>query len=295
MPTVAVVLHRKKVRAKARAAVREALAVTGAEVLWYEVPKSRKARKKARKAVKKGADIVFAWGGDGTVQRCVDALAGRDAALAVVPAGTSNLLATALGIPDDPVEAVRVGLDGGRRRLDTGTVNGEHFAVVAGVGLDALLVRDADRELKGRIGRAAYVYSGLKNLGMEAFEADVEVDGARVFRGRATSVLVANTREAIGGLELTEASAPDDGVVEVGVVTADGPLQLVRTAARVLLTGAETSPHVSTSDGASVRVRLGRAVPYELDGGERDPARLLEVRVRPRSITVCVPQEHVEG
>lgn len=291
MGTVAVVLHKKKVRGKARAAVREVLAASGAEVLWYEVPKSRKARKKARKAVTKGAELVFAWGGDGTVQRCVDALAGGDAALAVVPAGTSNLLATALGIPDDPAEAVRIGLDGRRRRLDTGTVNGEHFAVVAGAGLDALVVADADSALKGRIGRAAYVYTGLKNLGADAFEVDVEVDGERVFRGRATSVLVANTREAVGGLELSEASEPDDGVMEIGVVTAEGPLQLISTAARALLGSADASPHLTTSDGTSVVLQLGRAVPYELDGGEREPARLLEIEVHPRSITVCVPPE----
>lgn len=289
MPTVAVVLHRKKVRGKARAAVREVFAAAGADLLWYEVPKSRKARKKARTAVKKGADVVVAWGGDGTVQRCVDALAGRDAALAVIPAGTSNLLATALGIPDDPADAARVALDGARRTLDTGSVNGEHFAVVAGAGLDALLVADADSELKSRFGRAAYVYSGLKHLGDDAFEADVEIDGERAFRGRATAVLVANLPEGVGGLELSEASRPDDGVLEVGVLTAKGPLQLLRTAARALLTSADASPHLTTSDGASVVVHLGRPVPYELDGGERDPVRLLEIAVHPGSMTVCVP------
>jgi diacylglycerol kinase family enzyme len=94
--------------------------------------------------------------------------------------------------------------------LDTGTVNGEHVAVVAGAGLDALLVADA-------------------------FEVDVAVDGERVFRSRATSVLVANTREAVGRLELSDASEPDDGVIEVGVITAEGPLQLLSTAARALL------------------------------------------------------------
>ncbi len=295
VPTVAVVLHKKKVRGKGRAAVREVFRAAGADLLWYEVPKSRKARKKARKAVKKGADVVVAWGGDGTVQRCVDALAGRDAALAVIPAGTSNLLATALGLPDDPADAARVALEGPRRTFDTGSVNGEHFAVVAGAGLDALLVADADSELKSRFGKAAYVYSGLKHLGEDAFEADVEVDGERIFRGRATSVLVANLPEGVGGFELSEASRSDDGVLEVGVVTAEGPLQLVRTAARALLGSADTSPHLTTSDGASVVVQLGRAVPYELDGGEREPARHLEIEVHPRSITVCVPAEAPAG
>ena len=62
---------------------------------------------------------MFVWGGDGMVQRCIDALAGSDATLAIVPAGTANLLATNLGIPKDIDEAVEIGLHGARRRSST--------------------------------------------------------------------------------------------------------------------------------------------------------------------------------
>ena len=291
VPKVAVVLHTKKVPAKERATIRAALEKAGVtKPVWHEVPKSRKARKLAKQAAKDGADVVIAWGGDGTVQRCVDAVAGRKGvALAIIPAGTSNLLATALEIPEDPEEALRIALGGGRRTMDTGSVNGEHFAIVAGAGLDALLVADADSEMKSRIGRAAYVYTGIKNANMSAFEVDVHVDGERVFRGAATTVLVANTREAVGGIELSEGSTPDDGIVEVGVVTAEGPLQLIRTAARALIGNAEDSPFVHTEQGASVVFQFGEPVVYELDGGERKAARTLEVEVHPKSLTVCTP------
>ena len=290
MPTVAVVVHRKKVRRKDLSAVRDALRTAGfPEPLWYEVPKSKKARKRARQAAKQGADLLFAWGGDGTVQRCVDALAGRDVVLAVIPGGTSNLLASALDIPEDVEQAVKIGLEGGRRTLDTGTVNGEHFAVVAGAGLDALLVRDTESDLKDKIGRAAYVYTGVRHLGVDPFEVEVEVDGEQVFRGRSTSVLVGNTRGAVGGMEVFESSEPDDGVLEVGVVTAEGPLEWIRTVARAVLGSAEESPFLRTTRVRAVVFRFGQPVPYELDGGDRTPARVLEVAVRPRSITVCVP------
>lgn len=288
---VAVVLHRKKVRGKGAAKVRRALSDAGfPDPLWYEVPKSKKARKRARKAVDEGADLIFAWGGDGTVQRCVDAVAGSDVALAIIPAGTSNLLATALGIPEKPRAAVEVAMAGVQRTLDTGTVNGEHFAVVAGAGLDALLVEDAGSDLKERVGRAAYVYSGVKNVGFEARDVEVEVDGEVFFHGRSTSVLVGNTPGAVGGVEVFESSEADDGVLEVGVVTAEGPLQWIRTVARTVLGHAEDSPFVKTSHGSSVVLRFGEPVPYELDGGERPPARTLEVEVHPRSLRVCVPR-----
>jgi diacylglycerol kinase (ATP) len=293
---VAVVVHGKKVRGGDLSTVRDALESAGfPDPLWYELRKSKQARKRAREAVHDGADLVFAWGGDGTVQRCVDALAGRDVTLAVIPAGTSNLLASALGIPTDLGEAVQVGLHGDRRVLDTGTVNGERFAVVAGAGLDALLVRDADSELKGRIGRAAYVYTAVKNLRVDAEPVEVRVDGRRLFRGRCTSVLVGNTKGAVGGLDVFESSEPDDGVLEVGVVTAEGPLELVRTAARAVVGKAEGSPFLRTGRGSSILVRFESRVPYEVDGGDRKPARTLKVKVRPRSITVCVPGAEARG
>lgn len=290
MTTVAVVVHLKKVHGEGPARVRRALAEAGVpDPLWYEVPQSKKAKKAAREAADAGADLLFVWGGDGTVQRCVDAVAGRDLALAIIPAGTSNLLASALRIPEDLDEAVRIGLVGQRRTLDTGTVNGKHFAVVAGTGLDALLVRDADSGLKHAVGRAAYVYTGVRNLGFEAMRAEVVVDGDRFFHGETTSVLVGNTREAVGGIDVFDASEPDDGVLEVGVVTAEGPAEWIRTAARAVVGSAESSPFVHTTQGRSVVVRLDRPVPYELDGGDRKPVRLLRIEVDPRSITVCVP------
>ncbi len=291
MPTVAVVVHTKKVHGDALSRLRAALEADGhPDPLWYEVPKSKRARKRARTAVERGADLLVVWGGDGTVQRCVDAVAGRDIALVVIPAGTSNLLADALGIPDDPDEAVQVGLHGDRRTLDTGTVNGEHFAVVAGAGLDALLVRDADSGLKRALGRAAYAFTGVKNLGVEAVGVEVEIDGRRAFRGASTCVLVGNTRRAVGGLEVFEASEPDDGVLEVGVVTAEGPVEWIRAATRAVVGSAEDSPFVETGRGRAVVVRFERPVPYELDGGDRKPARTLRIAVVPRSLTVCVPR-----
>ena len=126
--------------------------------------KSKQAPERIDQALTAGADLVFVWGGDGTVQRCIDRMAGSDATLAILPAGTANLLATNLGIPIDLDAAVDVGLHGHRRRLDTGTVNGEHFAVMAGCGLDARMIGDADRRLKERFGRAAYVWTGARNL-----------------------------------------------------------------------------------------------------------------------------------
>ena len=155
MANVAVVAHARKSFGGGLPELRKVLADEGVtDPDWYEVRKSKHAPDCARRAVKHGADLIFVWGGDGTVQRCIDALAGTGAVMAILPAGTANLLATNLGVPaGDVAAAVQTGLHGRRRPLDTGTVNGEHFAVMAGAGFDARMIADADRAMKDRLGR----------------------------------------------------------------------------------------------------------------------------------------------
>ncbi|HEY6068455.1 MAG TPA: diacylglycerol kinase family protein, partial [Gaiellaceae bacterium] len=221
---VAVVAHSRKTLGGGLPELRRVLAAEGVdEPLWYEVPKSRKAPGQVRRALKEGAELVFAWGGDGMVQRCVDVLAGSSASLAIVPAGTANLFATNLGIPKDIEQAVVVGLRGERRSFDVGRFNGERFAVMAGAGFDASMIRDAgDGGLKERLGRAAYVWTGSKNLRAKPFRAKIEVDGARWYKGKASCILLGNVGKLFGGVEAFEHARPDDGKLELGVVTAEG-------------------------------------------------------------------------
>jgi diacylglycerol kinase (ATP) len=156
LPKVAVVAHSGKSLGGGLPELRKVLAAEGIDdPPWYEVAKSRKAPEVARRALSQGAEVLFVWGGDGMVQRCIDALAGTGAVVAILPAGTANLLATNLQIPANVSEAVHVGLYGERHSLDTGSVNGEHFAVMAGAGFDARMIKAASRRMKDRFGRAA--------------------------------------------------------------------------------------------------------------------------------------------
>ncbi len=190
MPVVAVVAHSGKSFGGGLAQLRRVLAEQGHDdPIWHEAAKSRKAPKCVRRAIAEGAELIFVWGGDGTVQRCIDAVTGESAVVAILPAGTANLLARNLGIPADIAEAVRIGLYGTRRHLDTGSVNGEHFAVMAGAGFDAELIDQAGRKLKARVGQVAYVFSGAKNLSARPVKTSVKVDGKLFFRGRVSCVL----------------------------------------------------------------------------------------------------------
>jgi diacylglycerol kinase (ATP) len=290
MTTVAVVAHSRKSFGGGLPELRRILALEGVtDPLWYEVKKSRRAPKYARRAVAKGADVVFVWGGDGTVQRCVDAVAGTDTAVAIMPAGTANLLAANLNVPHELAEAVLVGLHGDRRRLDTGWVNGERFAVMAGAGFDARMIADADRGAKDRLGRAAYVVTGIKNLRARPVRATVKVDGKRFFQGKVSCVLAANVGQILGGVEAFPQAQPDDGRLELGVVTARNPVEWARTFGRLATGHPDESPFAKVTTGKRFRIRFDQKIAYELDGGARPASKTLRIRVRPNSVTICVP------
>ena len=296
MSTIAVVAHARKSLGGGLPELREVLAREGfAEPLWYEVNKSRKAPKRVRRALAEGADLIFVWGGDGMVQRCVDAVAGTETTLAVIPAGTANLLARNLAIPADLTEAVRVGLHGERCAIDTGTVNGEHFAVMAGAGLDALMISGTSRRMKSRFGRLAYLYTGASNLDASGMKVAIEVDGRTFFHGRVSCVLIGNVGKILGGIEVFSGARPDDGLLELGLVTAKNPVQWARTLGRVAAGRPGKSPFVLTTRGRRIRVRFNRPSRYEIDGGARDEAGKLRIKVHPGSVRICVPAEAERG
>jgi diacylglycerol kinase (ATP) len=290
MSSVAVIAHSGKTLDGGLPELRKSLERHGvADPLWIEVDKSRKAPKQIKSALEQGADLVFVWGGDGMVQRGVDVLAGTDATMAIVPAGTANLFATHLGIPKKIDAAVEIGLQGNPRKLDVGSMNGEHFAVMAGVGFDALVIHAANSELKRVLGRTAYVWAASKSLRATPFEAQVEVDGKEWYEGPASCVLFGNVGEAFAGVKAFKDAHPDDGLLDIGVASADGVVQWGRTLARSALSDVTKSPFVHVIKGRSVAVKLSRKILYELDGGDRAKAKTFRVDIQPDAVTVRVP------
>ena len=217
MTSVAVIAHVGKTLGGGLGELRTVLTEFGVdEPLWFEVAKSKQVPDVCRDVLKKGADVVFIWGGDGSVQKCIDTLAGTGVPIAILPAGTGNLLAHNMEIPLDIAEAVKIGLHGERRAIDTGTVNGEHFSIMAGAGLDALMMKDADKGLKDRVGRAAYLWTGARNLTSSPVRCTVEVEGRRFFKGKMTCILLGNLAQVMGGIEVFDDCRPDDGILELG-------------------------------------------------------------------------------
>jgi len=292
MTSVAVIAHARKKLGGGLGELRRVLAAAGIDdPAWFEVPKSKFAPDCVREAIDGGADLLFVWGGDGIVRRCIDAVGDAPVVLAILPAGTGNLLARNLEIPIDLEQAVDVGLHGAHRTIDVGRVNGERFAVMAGTGLDALMIRDAGRAMKDRFGRAAYVWTGAKHLKMPPFRAQIEVDGTPWFDGKAGCILIGNVSKVLGGVEAFDDVSPEDGLLELGVVTAKGVTQWTRALVRTAVGSADRSKFVQTTKAKKIKIKLDRKMPYELDGGDEKPVDRLKIRIEPAAVTICVPQE----
>jgi YegS/Rv2252/BmrU family lipid kinase len=292
MTSVGVIAHSRKSLEGGLPELRAALERRGIDdPQWREVPKSKYAPHEIRDLIDAGVDLLFVWGGDGMVQRALDTVRKAPVTLAIVPAGTANLFATNLGIPEEIEGAVDIGLHGTHRQLDVGSVNGERFGVMAGTGFDAFMIRDADGDLKDRMGRLAYVVTGAKGIGREPVPTRIEVDGYPWFKGGATCVLVGNLGTVMGGIPAFPDARPDDGRLDVGVVTAQGIVEWARTLGKTAIGRPESSPFVGAATGTKIDVRMSRAMPYELDGGDRPPTKKLKYRVKPAAVTVCVPNE----
>ncbi len=256
---------------------------------WFETTPQDTGTGQARQAVAQGAQVVFVCGGDGTVRSVIAGLMGSETALAVLPAGTGNLLATNLGLPNDPAAGVKLAMERGRRRLDIGEVDGEVFAVMAGMGFDAAMMDDASTALKARFGAPAYVVSAIKHLRDRPMKAVIRIDDGPPLTRRARTVLVGNVGRLQAGINLLPDAQPDNGQMEVAVLSPRSIWHWV-TLAWAVMRGRERVPRMEILRGSTIKIVSDRPQPRELDGDVIEPDRTLSVVVRPGAVLLCVAQ-----
>jgi diacylglycerol kinase family enzyme len=256
---------------------------------WFETTPDDPGVGQTRAAVEAGAQVVFVCGGDGTVMSAVSALVGTDAALAILPAGTGNLLAANLGLSTDLAAGLQVAVESGLRRLDAGAVDGQRFAVMAGMGFDAHMLDATSDTAKSRIGWPAYVLGALKHLKDRPMRVTIRIDDGEPMRRRARSVLIANVGRLQGGVRLLSEAEPDDGVLDVAVLTP----RTVRNWAALgwgLMRRSKRVPSMEVFRGARVEVIANHPQPRQLDGDLIDPGHRLLAEVIPAAFWLCVPQ-----
>ena len=259
------------------------------EPLWYDTTAEDPGRGQATQAVRDGADLVLACGGDGTVRACAAALTGGDVPLGLLPAGTGNLLARNLEIPTDLGEAAEVCAAGNLRRIDVPVLDGEPFVVMGGSGFDAQLIEFSSDRLKSRIGWAAYAIAGARAVrSAEPATVWLHVDG-RVEIVNCVGVIVGNVGTLTGGMVLLPGAEPDDGQLDVAVLTPVRAYHWVGLGVRIAA-GRRPKPwHLKHYRGRHIVVEWPSKVAVEIDGDLLDPSTRLDFTINRSALAVCVP------
>jgi YegS/Rv2252/BmrU family lipid kinase len=197
----------------------------------------------ARPPGEDGNVMIVACGGDGTVSAVAGAVAGTGIPLGVIPRGTANAFAAALGIPTDLVAACDTILAGHTHVVDAARCNDVPMTLLAGRGFEAGMVDRATRELKTRLGRLAYVLAGAQQLAtQQPFQARVEIDGA-ITEVQAAAITVANVAPATSVLAQGFGQVvPDDGLLEVTIASPSTRLQGFNALASLLASAVVQSP-----------------------------------------------------
>jgi diacylglycerol kinase (ATP) len=235
-------------------------------------------------------DVVLVAGGDGTLNAAAKGLMAAKRPLGVLPAGTANDLARTLGLPTDLAEATRVAIEGRRRAIDLGSVNGEPFFNVASLGLSVEIAQRLTREVKRRFGKLGYAVAAVSALSRSRpFRVRI-VGPERELSLLALQVSVGNGRFYGGGNQVSEHAEIDDGALDLYA------LKFVRAwRLALMLRSLRYGEHgswreIKSLSGPSFEVRTRRPRPVNADGEivTQTPARF---EVLPRAIEVMAPAD----
>ncbi|GEK79313.1 diacylglycerol/lipid kinase family protein [Agrococcus baldri] len=257
------------------------------EPAWFETGAEDGGEAAVREALDAGVDLLIVAGGDGTVRVAADLVTGTSVPLAIIPAGTGNLLARNLGIDVASLRAaVRTAFEGEEREIDLGELeleapDGERsrhaFAVMVGFGLDAEMIEATDDDLKQRVGWLAYVNAAGRVIAtLDKVRVQVRMDDGRTVRQTVNTMVIGNCGTVTNGIVLLPDAAVDDGKLDIALIRprgARGWLQVIGYIARnnLLVT------KVLRRKGRLGRQRTGAALGY--GQAQRTVARLEEPRV----------------
>ena len=278
-------LLRRRVAAEVRAA-------GWRPTVWLETTPDDPGRSMARRALETGVDLVMVAGGDGTVRAVSSQLAGTEMPMALIPAGTGNLLARNLSVPLDTDAAIRLALHGSREAIDMVTCTfddgQERFVVMAGMGLDAQIMESTDSGLKKVIRSGAYAVAAVQNAVPDPFTATITLDDAPPVRRQMVMALMGNVGTITAGMTLFPRATPTDGMVDLLLASPDKVVDWARLGAQIL-TGQEMEGFTLTR-ARKVLIEADHPVPFELDGDTAGSTRTLRAEVDQGALRIVVPQ-----
>jgi diacylglycerol kinase (ATP) len=293
----AVIYNPIKVSEKFHALVEDSLERSGwSNTLWLETSVEDPGRAMTRQAVAEQVDLVIGAGGDGTIRYVADGLAHTGIPLGLVPAGTGNLLARNLDLPLEEADAIDVAFDGQVRRIDLVKITvddraPEHFAVMAGIGIDAMIMDETDEDLKDKVGSAAYFVAAAKALGRLPVRLTVQLDTNRPVRRYAMLCVIGNVGTLRGNLTLIPGASPDDGLLDLYIASPRRFRHWAKLALRLITRRPKKDDQVDQHVGKRVRIKIHGKDNYQLDGDVVGESTTLDAEIQPGALTICVPAQ----
>jgi diacylglycerol kinase family enzyme/membrane-associated phospholipid phosphatase len=263
--------------------------------LWLETTPEDPGVEMTARAVEEQVDLVLGAGGDGTIRVICSGLANTGIPFGLIPAGTGNLLARNIGIPLDEAAALDVAFDGVDKPIDLVklTIDDEtthHFAVMAGIGIDAVIMQGTNPDLKKAVGSAAYFVSAARNANHPPLHATIRVDGQPPLRRRAHVIVIGNVGYLQANIPLIPDAKPDDGLLDVLIASPRGMADWVKLTTRVLTRGRRTDAQLDRLTGRSVRITVEERDHYQLDGDTAGQCNSMTAEVQQGALTLRVPR-----
>jgi diacylglycerol kinase family enzyme len=247
-------------------------------------------------AVREGVDLVLGAGGDGTIRAICSGLAGSGVPFGLIPAGTGNLLARNIGIPLDEAAALDVAFDGLDKPVDLValSVDGgpeDHFAVMAGIGIDAVIMEGTDPVLKRTVGNAAYFLSAAKHAGHPALQATIRVDDGPTLTRKAHVIVIGNVGFLQGKIQLIPGARADDGRLDLLVASPRRVRDWVRLTTQVLTRQQRTDSQLDRLTGRRVTIKVDGRDHYQMDGDTVGECSTMTAEIRPGALRLRIPQD----
>ena len=283
MPDVAIIFN-PKARSEKSSGLAEQLRKIAPEAELRMTQGPGDARRLAEQAAREGFRVVAAAGGDGTVNEVANGVAGTGAALGVMPVGTMNVFAKEHGLPEKLADAWAVIQRRATREIDLLAANDNHFIQLAGVGLDAQVVKETTWESKRSLGPLSYLINAAHIAARTPPRLIIEAGGTTT---EGSFVLVGNGRFYGAKLVLFPKARVDDGMLDVLIFKNLGYLDIARYLTGVLLGTHTGMGDVEYFQVAEARVRSDEEVPVEVDG-ELSGALPVTFRVAGK-LRICVP------
>lgn len=254
-----------------------------------------------REAIEAGASLIVAVGGDGTLHEVVNGLLGSSATLGLIPFGTGNDFARAVGLFGDFDAACCAIVQGETRRFDVGTIEGvgtggpQRFLVLSGTGYDACTARTVNQGIRYLAGAPAYVWGAILTAReFQPFDLTLTLGSGEIHKTRAMFVSLANTATTGGGMRIAPDARPDDGLLDICLVREIGKIAMLWQLTKVFKGKHVTHPAVTMLRSSKVTLAADPPQPLLIDGevcGTTPATVTIERQVLPMKVPMRVPTE----